>query len=1006
MEEKAIKKIVKDAIVPYIKGLRNEIEDGNATLKEILEAQKKNLKLDYDLEIDSKDFIGDPGVTPVADKDYPSILSIQNFIIKNLPKKGKDYFNAKDVKEIVTAVYKKIRIPKDGEVDYSKVKELAKPLFDEHVKNIKVGLKKVEKEIFEHIKEATQDKISAREIVKLLESLKGSSRLDAKAIKGLEKFVQTVIIAGGGSPSGGGATGGGSSVASFLDLTDTPSSYTGEGLKFTRVKATEDGIEFVTLGSVLTSILADVAFTGDYNDLDNLPSIPSAYTDEMARDAVGNGFNSSLIYSDSGDSFGINLDHGNTWNARETFDTITGAEKINNPGFATDTVWTKTTGWAITGGVATHNANGTGTLSQASGSMITPLVVGETYILTFTIKNYVSGSVTPACGGNLSAFSARSANGTYTETFTAQSTASLTFSPTNTSRFDLDDISLKKISGGGVLATNSRSASLNYPTQESAPVAWNASGWKSNAVAGSQSAYFEAIVKAITGAGAITAEWTLRRSLNGGSFADLLTIRDTGQSTQTVQSGVLFANELIFNQGNSNPNTTSAFKLSNAGQNTWINMFFGGTLRASIGADSNGALKLFQSGGSGVEFYAGNSGLSSNTLYSYNYATAFVHTGYGEFGSGVHAGSQSQPTSTLQNQGGTALKVKRATANLTLDNTATHWLLDATSASSCAGTPSTTTCSSYTGSGQATCESHLPCSWNPGNSCSAFNNESGMGSCSGTSGCSVDTTSCAGPGDQSTCEAQDDAYGGSCTWNSGTDCGGISDESTCNSTGGCASNYSGCTWDGISVCYGNALCDVIFDQGTCEATTYFTNCTGTYGIGCEGTYNNGNCSGTYGQACNGTVLCSAYGSSGPCAGESGCSWSAVLNAELPDGETCPDRTYWICNDSSGGADVVLIPYSGQKINDATSYTLSAYKDCIHIAYYKKTADCVSLDESTCGSTTGCSQYYIDCASFGYEGSCVADAHCSWNGSSCDGGTYFSSCGGTYTLLKNWYKFSD
>jgi len=39
----------------------------------------------------------------------------------------------------------------------------------------------------------------------------------------------------------------GSGVTTFLGLTDTPSSYTGEGGKFVRVKATEDGLEFATV---------------------------------------------------------------------------------------------------------------------------------------------------------------------------------------------------------------------------------------------------------------------------------------------------------------------------------------------------------------------------------------------------------------------------------------------------------------------------------------------------------------------------------------------------------------------------------------------------------------------------------------------------------------------------------------------------------------------------------------------------------------------------------------
>lgn len=72
-------------------------------------------------------------------------------------------------------------------------------------------------------------------------------------------------------PSGG--------VDEFVELIDAPSSYTGFDGYVVAVNATEDGLEFV--------VLDDVAFTGDYNDLSNLPSIPTQYTDEMAQDAIG-----------------------------------------------------------------------------------------------------------------------------------------------------------------------------------------------------------------------------------------------------------------------------------------------------------------------------------------------------------------------------------------------------------------------------------------------------------------------------------------------------------------------------------------------------------------------------------------------------------------------------------------------------------------------------------------------------------------------------------------------
>jgi hypothetical protein len=477
---------------------------------------------------------------------------------------------------------------------------------------------------------------------------------------------------------------------------------------------------------------------------------------------------------------------------------------------------------------------------------------------------------------------------------------------------------------------------------------------------------------------------------------------------------------------NSSPGTTRAQTFNNDGSYSWTDYRFAGVLRGAFGANSSGGIDAYTSGGNGFAFYNGNSGLTSNALYSYNYVNYFYHYGYASFGGngqfggsvGAGTGSSTSPTSTLQTAGSTALKVKRITSSQNIDGSATIWLADATNASACTGTPSQTACSTYTGSGQATCESHLPCVWTPGSSCSAFNYESGMGSCLGTSGCSPDTSSCSSAYDQSSCEAQDDSYGGSCAW-SGTDCSGL-DESSCGSYSGsgCTQNFGDCSpysdggGDG-SACYAyNAGCSYDSGTGACTGTPYL-NCTGTY-YQCTGTYYTGNCSGTYGAACSGTVQCSSYSSSGPCASETGCSWTSVLNATLPDGETCPDRTYWIKNDSSGGADVVILPYPGTTpsttIEKTTSLTLASYQDGVQIAYYKKTYDCSNYSTAGACTPTGCTANYSNCSyntgdnTCSGDGGSVCSAH-NGNQSACEAQTYFSYCSGTEVQSKNWYVLS-
>lgn len=226
------------------------------------------------------------------------------------------------------------------------------------------------------------------------------------------------------------------------------------------------------------------------------------------------------------------------------------------------------------------------------------------------------------------------------------------------------------------------------------------------------------------------------------------------------------------------------------------------------------------------------------------------------------------------------MKVKRLTASGNIDNTATQWLLDGTDAHACTGTPSTTTCSSYTGSGEATCISHLPCVWNPGTGCDVYNNEFNMGTCIATSGCSAQSSSCTGAGDEASCLAQDDSYGGSCVWN-GTDCSGLG-EGTCIVTSGCSANYGDCSsFNGNeSVCSGTTGCSVSSsntcpsqgDESSCVSAgcswngsscdgdnsicsgSYYSSCSGTY-YTCDGSYYTGSCTGVFGTACTGTVTC-------------------------------------------------------------------------------------------------------------------------------------------------------
>jgi hypothetical protein len=182
-------------------------------------------------------------------------------------------------------------------------------------------------------------------------------------------------------------------------------------------------------------------------------------------------------------------------------------------------------------------------------------------------------------------------------------------------------------------------------------------------------------------------------------------------------------------------------------------------------------------------------------------------------------------------------------------------------------------------------------------------------------------------------------------------------------------------------------------------------CSGTYdSYSCAGTYATGNCTGVYGAACSGSASCGGIDDQTNCNAEPGCNWATAISLTLPSITSCPDRDYWIYNASSTNADVVIVPAGSETIDHTTSYTLSNFKDWVHISPFYRTAPCGALNEGTCGSTSGCSPTYSNCI---WDGStCYGDPSCSSYGdqSSCEAATYYSGCSGNYVVSSNWYVF--
>jgi len=556
---------------------------------------------------------------------------------------------------------------------------------------------------------------------------------------------------------------------------------------------------------------------------------------------------------------------------------------------------------------------------------------------------------------------------------------------------------------------NTTAATTGSRIQVSPATQWSARGWNSGGST-SQSIDFRSFVLPETGASGAHGFWKLQSSRNWASYVDLFTVNTRWEAVLNTQSSGIWAVtgfQINVWFSNTHPNTSRPLRIENSGSSSFIDFNFSGTLRSAMGFINDWEARIYSSWGSGFALYTGNAGFGSPTLYSYSTPSTFVHYQQGRFGGSVIAGSSSQaPTSTLQSLGSVSSAVKYITTNTTLDATASTYIAEPSGAS-CIGTPSAA-CSSWTN--QTDCEkwdAHGGCVWNTGSPCDIFNNEYGMGTCSTTSGCSVSTSSCAGASDQSSCEAQDDAYGGSCSWGATGDCSTL-DEGTCWYTSGCTQNFGDCSlysdggWDG-SACYGyNAACLYDSMTGACSGTP-FLNCSGTYDT-CSGDFYNGVCNGTYGAGCSGTATCSGIDDSTNCWFETGCTWTAALTVTLPDIDGCIGRDYYIYNASSASNDVIVVPTWSDSVNHTTSYTLWTYKDFIHVKPFKRTGDCGSFtSEETC-TPTGCSVNMGTCSWNTEDSTCSGNAVCTSIGDqiTCEATTYFSYCSGTYTISSNWY----
>jgi hypothetical protein len=116
-----------------------------------------------------------------------------------------------------------------------------------------------------------------------------------------------------------------------------------------------------------------------------------------------------------------------------------GSQLVTNGDFATDSDWTLGTGWEISNGKA-NSINTLGfELSQPAN-----YITGKTYKITYTISDYVSGSIRVYYGGTGAGIE-RSANGTYTEYIAASGSQTLYVRSTIAFTGSIDNVSIKQV---------------------------------------------------------------------------------------------------------------------------------------------------------------------------------------------------------------------------------------------------------------------------------------------------------------------------------------------------------------------------------------------------------------------------------------------------------------------------------------------------------------------------------------------------------------------------------
>ena len=165
-----------------------------------------------------------------------------------------------------------------------------------------------------------------------------------------------------------------------------------------------------------------------------------------------------------------------------------GSETVTNGRMASDTAWTKGTGWTIGSGVATATAGSASLLSQA----IT-LGAGKTWVIVYNITRTAGTITAQFTGGTTVSGASRNATGSYVEILTTNTNTTLAFSKDSSFAGTLFNVTCKEVTSfvnqGAFFYGNPQqltTAAINCSASSKATIV---ASFKQDSATGSQNAF-------------------------------------------------------------------------------------------------------------------------------------------------------------------------------------------------------------------------------------------------------------------------------------------------------------------------------------------------------------------------------------------------------------------------------------------------------------------------------------------------------------------------------------